>query len=192
MGKVTRVDGVVRAHGAGVEAELAFAGFGPHHFGTIYADFPWPGLTGMRRPHYRTMTKRQIINFPMSRLGKENSILLLWATWMHLDFALWCMRHWGYRYASGFPWLKITKGGAMHFGLGIWARGCTEPLLIGVKGKVPNPRPARDGIIVSQRGKHSEKPKDPYDWAYARLPGPHLELFARTPRPGWVSWGDQL
>lgn len=127
-------------------------------FGTVYIDPPWPGQTGLRRQHYRSMRARAILGLPIASLAAPNSVLLLWSTWLHLSLAMRCMEAWGYRYTTGKPWLKTTKSGAPHYGLGIWFQGCTELLLIGVRGKVPNPRPASKGLVVSQRGKHSAKP----------------------------------
>jgi hypothetical protein len=46
-------------------------------------------------------------------------------------------------------------------------------------------------VIMAPVGAHSQKP----DEAYARMErlfgGPYLELFARRPRAGWTTWGDE-
>lgn len=47
-------------------------------------------------------------------------------------------------------------------------------------------------LILGPRREHSRKPDDIYDRIKRLLPGPYLELFARTSgRPGWTAWGDQ-
>lgn len=39
---------------------------------------------------------------------------------------------------------------------------------------------------------HSRKPLALHEWLEQRYDGPYLELFARTERPGWTCWGDEL
>lgn len=43
--------------------------------------------------------------------------------------------------------------------------------------------------FVSSRGEHSAKPALFMDLVERMSPGPYVELFARTPRLGWDSWG---
>ncbi len=49
-------------------------------------------------------------------------------------------------------------------------------------------------VIVSRRGRHSLKPEQAYTDIEQMFPHltPRIELFARTPRAGWTSWGDEL
>jgi N6-adenosine-specific RNA methylase IME4 len=42
------------------------------------------------------------------------------------------------------------------------------------------------------RGRHSEKPALPYQWAKRVSPGPYLEMFAIGERPGWTVWGNEV
>jgi N6-adenosine-specific RNA methylase IME4 len=44
---------------------------------------------------------------------------------------------------------------------------------------------------VAPRREHSRKPDEVRDRIERLLPGPRIELFARTTSPGWDSWGDQ-
>jgi len=46
-------------------------------------------------------------------------------------------------------------------------------------------------ILISQKREHSRKPDELYPVIEQCSPGPHLELFARRTRPGWVAWGDE-
>ena len=46
-------------------------------------------------------------------------------------------------------------------------------------------------MIETRKREHSRKPDEQYDLIEACSPGPYLEMFARYPRPGWVSWGDE-
>jgi len=45
--------------------------------------------------------------------------------------------------------------------------------------------------MSSRKREHSRKPDEQYDIIEACSPGPFLELFARGPRPEWVSWGNE-
>ena len=45
--------------------------------------------------------------------------------------------------------------------------------------------------LLSKRLEHSRKPVDLYEYAES-FPGPYLELFARSKRIGWTSWGNEV
>ena len=77
-------------------------------------------------------------------------------------------------------------------GLGYWTRANAEYCLLATRGKPK--RTAKDvrQLVVQPLREHSRKP-DEVPAAIERLvPGPYLELFARTTRPGWASWGNQV
>lgn len=46
-------------------------------------------------------------------------------------------------------------------------------------------------LIVAPRREHSRKPDETHDRIERLLPGPYLEMFSRTDRPGWDVWGDE-
>jgi N6-adenosine-specific RNA methylase IME4 len=175
-------------------------------FGTVYADCPWPNPGGkksnsrmshMRALHtYSTMKEKDLLEMPVGLLAAPNAMLVMWCTWMHLELAMRVIPAWGFKYCTGKPWLKRTVNGKIAYGPGTWFLQCTELLLIARRGKPfgsnGNPRPATKGLIDAPRGEHSAKPPEVRDWCLAKLPGPHLELFARSTHPGWVSWGNQL
>jgi N6-adenosine-specific RNA methylase IME4 len=84
----------------------------------------------------------------------------------------------------GLLWIKAQ------YGVGFWVRGCTEPLLIARRGDVKAPTGGYVGLL-SENLRHSRKPENIYHIA-EMLPGPYLELFARRPRKGWNSWGNEF
>jgi hypothetical protein len=49
----------------------------------------------------------------------------------------------------------------------------------------------RQGIIAPRR-EHSRKPDDIHERIERLVAGPYLELFARTRREGWSSWGNEV
>lgn len=174
-------------------------------YGVILADPPWNYTISHRRgaaeKHYPTMALEEMERLPIPELALPNSVLLMWATWPKLDEAcLPLMKAWGFRYVTGFPWVKIhgvptpTLFGEtiirLAWGTGYWSRGSTEPFLIGVRGNASPPDTNWAGIFC-ESVQHSRKPETAHHYAMS-LPGPYIELFARRPYPGWDVWGNQV
>ena len=71
-------------------------------------------------------------------------------------------------------------------------RSNSEPCLLARRGNPLRLDAGVHSVIMVPVGAHSEKP----DEAYARMerlyPGPRLELFARRPREGWTTWGNEI
>lgn len=174
--------------------------FGPYRVTLI--DPPWsysfghtnahdPRMRGIARKHYETMTLTELADMPISNLAHKSSVVLLWCTWPHLAHGIELIKAWGHKYVTGFPWVKLVKSGALSFGVGHWIRGVSECILIGKRG--PHVKlPSLDFAgILSQRLGHSRKPHDLQHFAQS-LPGPYLEVFAREPRTGWVTFGNEI
>jgi len=172
-------------------------------YATIIADPPWSyrnaGCRGAAANQYPTMTLKDICALPVANLAAPDSVLLLWATWPQLTEAMSVIAAWGFKYVTGFPWVKVTSvyadlWGAVQievpFGIGFWSRGTSEPLLIARRGKAKPPE--RDFVgLLSPNLRHSRKPASIYEYAEA-LPGPRVELFARRSRDGWDVWGNEV
>jgi N6-adenosine-specific RNA methylase IME4 len=172
-------------------------------FGTIYADPPWQFMnrTGKMAPEhkrlrrYRTMTFEEIYNLPVRRLAAPKSHLYLWVPNALLKEGLETMAAWGFTYKSNLVWYKIRKdGGPDGRGVGFYFRNVTELVLFGVRGSLRTLQPGRRqvNVLLKQKREHSRKPDEFYDIIEACSPGPYLELFARTSRPGWHQGGDQV
>lgn len=176
-------------------------------FGVIIADPPWNYRSKIKGHgdivnHYDTMTPKDLEALPVARLAADDAVLLMWTTWPVLDQALDLVKAWGFRYKAGMPWIKLQHEpfvdisgdhveGAPAWGTGFWIRGCSEPILICTKGKAKAPCPGdRPMGLISKRFEHSRKPDNLHEYAEL-FPGPYLELFARRPRQGWTTWGDQ-
>lgn len=172
-------------------------------YGVILADPPWnyanAGCRGAAENHYSTMTVGDICALPIGDLAAPDSVLLEWCTWPQLQEGIQVMKAWGFEYITGFPWIKVTDVSKdlwgeltidVPYGIGFWARGCSEFVLIGRKG---NAKPPSDGFIglLSPNLHHSRKPESIHHYAMS-LPGPYLELFARRPYAGWDVWGNQV
>jgi N6-adenosine-specific RNA methylase IME4 len=177
-------------------------------FGVIYPDLPWPFETysekGKQRSaerHYDTMSLDQIKALPVQALAAEDCALLLWVTWPGLDAALDVIRAWGFAYRGcSFLWVKTTEkadciklnGAGLHWGMGYHTRANTEPCLLAVRGTPL--RLAKDvhQVVMAAVTEHSEKPEEVARRIERLYGGPYLELFARRPREGWTTWGNEV
>ena len=176
---------------------------GAHTFGTILADPPWQfqNRTGKVAPEHRrlnrypTMTLEDIMELPVAQLALPQSHLYLWVPNALIVEGLETMRRWGFIYKTMLVWYKTRKdGGPDGRGVGFYFRNVTEVVLFGVRGGLRTLPPGRRqvNLFTSQKREHSRKPDELYPLIEACSPGPFLEMFARHPRPGWISWGNQV
>lgn len=162
-------------------------------FATIVIDPPWDwgdegdhDQLGRARPDYRTMSIGQLMDMPIGKFADDDCHLYLWITNRSLPKGFSLMERWGFRYITALTWVKP------HFGMGNYFRGQTEHVLFGVKGSQLLKRKDVGTVFHAPRGSagHSSKPVEFYDLVESCSPGPHLELFSRGERPGWVMWGE--
>lgn len=82
-------------------------------------------------------------------------------------------------------------------GLGQYFKGCHELLLFATIGRgfeVKTDATIRTDALMDcmWNGRHSEKPPASYELIEKRSKGPYLEMFARSGRPGWTAWGNEI
>ncbi len=176
---------------------------GRRKFSTVLADPPWQftNRTGKMAPEhkrlsrYPTMSLQDIKDLPVEAIVNDTAHLYLWVPNALLPDGLAVMSHWGFTYKSNLIWYKIRKdGGPDRRGVGFYFRNVTEVILFGVRGKnarTLQPGRSQENIISTQKREHSRKPDEQYGLIEACSPGPFVELFARGPRKGWFSWGNQ-
>jgi N6-adenosine-specific RNA methylase IME4 len=163
-------------------------------FDVLYADFPWQfkahsqkGLSRSAEVHYSTLSRDEIMAYPVTAFAAADCVMLSWTTPPFLDHAIDAMRAQGFAYRSGSVWDKTIVG------MGFWFRGQHEHLLLGTRGRPKAPLPADrpPSLIVERRTVHSRKPIAAYELIERMFPDRRkLELFARPPgRPGWWSVG---
>ncbi len=89
---------------------------------------------------------------------------------------------------------EIGISGIPTIGMGYWGRGSTEFLLFGTTNqKMRLVNGTREpNLFTAPRGKHSAKPAEAYELITRNSPGPRCSLFQRTPRPGFVCWGNEI
>ena len=169
-------------------------------YNVIYADPPWTFKTFSdkgkdRSPenHYNVMSLKDICNLPISKIANDNSVLLMWVVDPLLDKAFEVINAWGFKYKTvGFTWAKTNRKSMGFFtGLGYWTRGNPEMCLLATKGKPKRISKSVPQLVVEQRREHSRKPDIMYNHIENLLEGPYIELFARTQRNGWDSWGNK-
>ena len=188
----------------GVEAVQDFQrSVGGAEFATVLADPPWQfrNRTGKIAPEhhrlnrYSTLSVEEICQIPLADHLADTAHLYLWVPNAMLPTGLHVMEEWGFTYKSNIIWHKLRKdGGSDGRGVGFYFRNVTEMLLFGIRGK--NARtlaPGRTQVnyIGARKREHSRKPDEQYEIIESCSPGPYLEMFARGPRDGWTSWGNQ-
>lgn len=179
-------------------------------YDTILADPPWQFRvwsrdTGQGRSaeaHYPTMTIGQLCELPIGELAANDCVLFCWVTWPLLYEARPVFDAWGFTYRTiAFDWVKVTKNGKPHFGLGYWTRANAEVCLLLTRGKpkrkdrgVPQiiwEEYETETLIAPFRG-HSVKPDAQYERIERLTGSSYVELFARRPWPGWERWGNEV
>ncbi|TVR82717.1 MAG: DNA methyltransferase [Rhodospirillales bacterium] len=180
----------------------------PHpskRYRVIYADPPWTFATFSRKgkgrspeAYYDCMTLADIQALPVADWAADDCVLLLWATDPLLDKALEVIRAWGFTYKTvGFYWAKLQKchtapdfdERSFFTGLGFWTRANPEPCLLATRGHPKRVAANVRKLVIAPRREHSRKPDEVYGRIEALCQGPYLEMFARSSRPGWDSWG---
>lgn len=186
-------------------------------FKTIVADPPWPMVwtSGRIRTNgrgetratrsiktalpYRTMGVPEIAALPVAELAQDDAVLFLWVPDQFVidGSAVQVCASWGFTPLRFFVWAKVG------YGMGTFPRPAHELALFARRGKVPQPkrrdvgswqvwsRPYERAGKSSAR-KHSAKPPDFLAMVESVFDGPYLELFARAPRLGWTSFGNEV
>lgn len=197
-------------------------------FSVIYMDAPWKygnytdKAHGAAAAHYKSMTVEDLAALNIAQYAADDCTLVTWATWPKLDEAMKLGEKWGFRYITGFPWIKYVPsisdaqgffeqppteqgkhGLQIKSGCGFVVRQCSEPLLWWRRGD-----PSRDPEVVNQVGLlygidqrtfwapvrgHSRKPPEVRAQLLKEFPRRgHLEIFATEFCNGWTSWGKSI
>jgi N6-adenosine-specific RNA methylase IME4 len=168
----------------------------------LYCDPPWnykgqtqhggtkTSDTGSAQAHYPTMTLDNLKCLNVDDLASNDSLLFMWSSSPHLDQAIELMKAWGFKYSTiAFVWDKVRVNPSFY------TMSQVEICIVGKKGKIPNPRGARNirQFLSKMRGKHSEKPNEVRERIEKMFPfQSKIELFARTRHVGWDSWGNEV
>jgi N6-adenosine-specific RNA methylase IME4 len=186
-----------------------FVGLPRHYFKVAYIDPPWRFQTWSHRgqgkgasQHYETWSFERLKALPVPELMVPDGAVFSWVVQPLLPEAVQLLTHWECPFRSvGFIWVKMppswTEASGRirpRLGLGYHTRSGTEQCWLGIRGKgYKRQCQGVEQVLHAPIRAHSQKP-DEIANRIARLVGdvPRIELFARTRRPGWVSWGDEL
>lgn len=184
-------------------------------FQTIVADPPWPyhssdlkaapdhrpntwdGPTGgvAAKERYGLLSMDDILWLPVRRLASDNAHLYLWTTNSFMVEAHQVARAWGFEPKTIITWVKHKKNDpeTASMKMGYWFRSATEHVLFCVRGSLR----LKDKVCLPtwfyhDRQAHSAKPPAFLDMVERASPGPYLEVFARSVRPGWDVWGNEV
>tara|TARA_B100001248_G_scaffold262026_1_gene255658 strand:+ start:1487 stop:2041 length:555 start_codon:yes stop_codon:yes gene_type:complete len=164
----------------------------------IYCDPPWDykgqvqtgkgGVdSGSAQKHYACIKLPDLKKLPVNTITSEDALLFLWVTNPHLDQGIELLKSWGFKYATvAFVWDK------QRVNPGFYTMSQCELCLVGKKGKIPQPRGARNvrQLVSSMRTKHSAKPAEVRTKIDLMFPTQNkIELFARQAASGWDRWG---
>lgn len=168
-------------------------------YGVIYADPPWE--MDDLKPYLRRYEEEHAY-YQGEQLLADDCVLLMWVTDPFLEKGFEVIKAWGFTYKTvGFYWAKTLYPagdddpilpGHFPIGTGYWTRANPEQCLLATRGRPKRVNADVRKLIVAPRREHRRKPDEAYERIERLCSGPYLELFARTARPGWDSWGSGL
>lgn len=157
-------------------------------YSTIVADPPWRYASAATKAdagtRYSTMSLGDIQALPVLSLAADSAHLWLWATNGLMEEGYAVVRAWGFEPLTLVTWCKPGPG------VGHYLRNNTEHVILASRGKAstPDDKPLSTWFVWP-RTAHSVKPPAFGDLVEQVSPGPYVELFCRSPRMGWDSWG---
>ncbi len=168
-------------------------------FGVILADPPWHFETYSakgedRAAPYRTDPLRDIAALPVHKLAAKDCVLFLWCIAPMLREALDLVDAWTFDLKTvAFTWMKQNKSGdGLFIGNGYWTRANAEFCLLATRGAPMRLDAGVPQAILSPVREHSRKPDETHERIERLVGGPYLELYARRPRAGWTTWGNEI
>lgn len=183
-------------------------------FKLIYADSPWHFKVHSKKgegrsaiQHYPVMSLKDLMKLPVPDISADDSVCLMWLIDPMIEQGYEVMKAWGFTPKTvAFYWAKLNKNYIPKYldhqpieslfftGLGYYTRANVEQCIIGTRGKgLPRKDKGVRRLIVSPRGRHSEKPVEAYE-RIEKLFGDvsRVELFARKNRAGWSAYGNEV
>lgn len=175
----------------------------------LVADPPWsfsdklPGPSRGAEKNYDVLSQKDIEDFPLPRMG-DKAVLFLWRVSSQVEEAYAVVRAWGFVPKTELVWVKKTKNGKRHMGMGRIIRAEHETCIIATRGGLITPfdRGVRSTFETEEGDvfegpvrRHSQKPEEFFQLVerlYPARDGRHVQLFARVPRPGWECYGNEL
>jgi N6-adenosine-specific RNA methylase IME4 len=175
-------------------------------YDVILADPPWSyygqqDKWGAAAKFYATAPDEAIVRLPVPDLLSDRGVLFLWATSPRLDVAMACLAEWRLHFRGvAFVWVKARKDGGPIGAQGVRpsiVKPTAEYVIAASRVSKGRPLPLADegvpNVILAPRRAHSQKPEEVRDSIDRLYPdASKLELFARSERPGWDAWGNEV
>ena len=168
----------------------------------LVADPPWSFKTYSKKNqdrapenHYQCMSWEDLENMPIGEISADNAVLLMWCTDPLLAKQIVLPEKWGFTYKTvAFNWVKENKKSkSLFFGLGYITRSNSEYCLYFTKGKPKRPKVRNIlKVVIAKIREHSRKPDIIRDHIDSMYDGAKIELFARSSRAGWDSFGNEV
>lgn len=168
---------------------------------TIVADPPWGYRDKLGGPHergaeghYQTMTMEELYGLPVGAWALSNSHLYLWTTNAFMAEGHELAKAWGFTPRTILTWVKgRLEGGRLlqHIGMGHFYRNSTEHVIFCARGSLGTFHADMPTAFVAPRREHSAKPAAFYDMVERMSPGPYLDVFARSQRFNWDTFGNE-
>lgn len=185
---------------------------GAGKYTVVYADPPWRydhcrSKAREIENHYPTMEIEDIVNMPIKRIAKNDSVLFIWGTFPKLRECFEVIDGWGFNYRTvAFVWIKTNKKTNVmqtsflpqdnfdsFWGMGNWTRSNAEICLLATRGNPKRMRADIHQVIYSPIQKHSQKPHEARKRIELLMGGVEkIELFARERRRGWDVFGNEI
>lgn len=178
--------------------ELVAAG---RKFKAILIDPPWKFIARSDRgegrsagEHYTTTGLDPIKALPLAELADDDCVMFMWMVDWCPKWALELLDHYGFEHkTTAFTWAKENGSGeGWHMGQGYWTRSNPEDCWLATRGHPQRINADVRQLIVAPVMEHSRKPDEIHDRIMRLVDGPYLEIYARRPREGWVTWGNEI
>lgn len=196
-----RADHAARTLSGGTADDLAALARSGFRAGAVYMDPPWhfqtrsaAGEGRSANTHYTTGLIDRIMSdlAPVKDIAADSAVLLMWMVDWGPRLALALIEALGFEHkTTAFTWAK-SEGDGWHMGQGFWTRANPEDCWLATRGSPKRLHADVRQLIVAPVTEHSRKPDETYERIERLVEGPYLELYARHPRQGWVSWGNEL
>lgn len=172
-------------------------------FAAILIDPPWKFIARSDKgegrsagEHYTTTSLDEIkaVMKIVRLLAAPNSVVFMWMVDWCPTWALELIEIAGFTHkTTAFTWAKQNESGVgFHMGQGYWTRANPEDCWLATIGHPQRINADVRQLIVAPVMEHSRKPDVVHEYIQRLVAGPYLEIYARRPRDGWVTWGNEI
>jgi N6-adenosine-specific RNA methylase IME4 len=132
---------------------------------------------------------------PVAPLAADDCVLLIWGVSERTLDAFEVAAAWDFTLKTiGFNWVKTTNDGeGLRMVKGYHTRAGSEVCWLATRGKPKRMDfGVREVVLAPINVRHSKKPPEVRARIERLYLGPYLELFGRSPVPGWTVWGNEV